>query len=150
MITHFLSSRLYKGTVESRIPRGGWGLFTYVTYCDLACLETFMGKWRKTSPLATSFGLEPHKCLVTTYQCLLGSNALLVTLIGEEVWRDRQRSTSSKTIKGAETKLIVFYNLKFPLKVKYKPCVNSSLINWTSDCTTFLRRKHCMTVKPGL
>ena len=28
MITHFVSSRLYKGTVESKIPGGGWGLFT--------------------------------------------------------------------------------------------------------------------------
>ena len=59
------------------------------------------GKWRKTSPFANSFGLEPHKSLVTTYQCLLGSNALLVTLIGEGGWRDLERSTSSMTIKGA-------------------------------------------------
>ena len=28
MITHFVSSRLYKGTVESKIPGGGWRLFT--------------------------------------------------------------------------------------------------------------------------
>jgi len=126
-VTSYIT-RSYPNTQDGKIKHSGETNISYPMYNDgLVVLDSWLhfkrtsqerclgstdwissGKWRKTSPLANSFGIEPHKYLLTTYPCLNDS----------------------------KIKLIVFYNSKFSLKVKYKLCVNSSLINRTRNFRT--------------